>query len=82
MPDIPRTGTVRRTSCLYFFAVGDQDFNWPEVMTVRREREDQGLPYRVRVFPGTHQWAPAPVMEDAVQWLILKAMQNGSLPNR
>lgn len=65
---------------LYFFAVGNQDFNWPEVMTVRREREVQGLSYRVRVFEGKHQWSPAPVMEDAVQWLMLRAMQNGSLP--
>jgi predicted esterase len=65
---------------LYFFAVGNQDFNWPEVMNVRREREDQGLSYRVRVFEGTHQWSPAPVMEDAMQWLNLRAMQNGSLP--
>ena len=65
---------------LYFFAVGDQDFNWSEVMTVRREREDNGLPYRVRVFSGTHQWAPAPVMEDAIEWMILRAMQSGDRP--
>ena len=65
---------------LYFFAVGNQDFNWPEVMNVRREREVQGLSYRVRVFDGKHQWSPAPVMEDAVQWLVLRAMQKGSFP--
>lgn len=63
----------------YFFAVGDQDFNWPEVINIRREREDQGLPYRVRVFSGRHQWAPAEVMEDAVQYVNLKAMQAGTL---
>ena len=34
----------------------------------------------MRVFPGTHQWAPAAVFEDAVQWLNLKAMQAGDLP--
>ncbi len=64
---------------LYYFAVGDRDFNWPEVVTIRREREDAGLPYRVHVFPGTHQWAPAEVFEDAVQWLTLRAMQAGNL---
>ena len=64
---------------LYFFAVGDQDFNWPEVMKIRREREDHGLPYRVSVFSGTHQWAPAAVMEDAIQWLVLKSIQAGAL---
>jgi len=61
----------------YFFAVGDQDFNWPEVIAIRRQREDQGWPYRVRVFPGEHQWAPAAMIEDAVAWIHLKAMQAG-----
>jgi predicted esterase len=62
----------------YFFAVGDQDFNWPEIMTVRREREDAGVPYRVHVFSGSHQWSPPAVMEDAIQWMNLKAMQSGA----
>jgi len=64
---------------LYYFAVGDKDFNWPEVVTVGHEREKEGLPYRVRVYSGSHQWASVPVMEDAVQWLQLKAMQAGDL---
>ena len=63
----------------YFFAVGDQDFNWPEVVNIRREREEQGSPYRVRVYPGKHQWAPAAVVEEAIQYLNLKAMQAGTL---
>jgi predicted esterase len=75
-PNRPQTGDT----LLYYFALGNQDFNWPEVMNVRHERENAGLPYRVRVFPGPHQWAPAAVMEDAVEWLRLKAMQAGDLP--
>ena len=27
------------------------------------------------VFDGSHQWAPPEVMEDAIQWLTLHAMQ-------
>jgi hypothetical protein len=65
---------------LYFFAVGDEDFNWPEIIAVRREREGRGLPYRVRVFSGPHRWAPVTVVEDAVRWLRLKGMQAGDLP--
>lgn len=75
--------TSRRSSndkLLYYFAVGDKDFNWPEVITVGHERERDGQPYRVNVYSGSHQWAPPPVMEDAVQWLQLKAMQAGDLP--
>ena len=49
-------------------------------MMVRRDREDNGLPYRVRHFSGPHQWAPASVMEDAIEWMMLRAMQVGNRP--
>jgi dienelactone hydrolase len=63
---------------LYFFAVGDRDFNWPEVIAIRREREEQGARYRVRVYPGRHQWAPAEIMEDAMEWMTLSSMRLGT----
>ncbi len=75
----PSTQSSARDKLLYFFAIGDHDFNWPEIMKIRREREEHGQPYRVRVFSGPHQWAPPEIMEDAVQWLLLKAMQSGDL---
>ncbi|HUE52849.1 MAG TPA: hypothetical protein VMO80_10940 [Terriglobales bacterium] len=64
----------------YFAAVGDQDFNWGEIVELRRKREESGLPYRVEVFEGEHQWAPAEIVEEAIAWMQLKAMQTGSLP--
>lgn len=77
----PDTGQPwQKDTFLYFLAVGDQDFNWQEIVTIRREREDMDLPYRVRVFPGEHQWAPPAVIEDAVEWIHLKAMQAGTQP--
>ena len=63
----------------YFFAVGDEDFNWPEVINIRREREENGSPYRVRVFHGKHQWAPAAELGNALQYMNMKAMQSGHL---
>jgi pimeloyl-ACP methyl ester carboxylesterase len=74
----PTNWSESKDKLLYFFAVGNQDFNWSEVMTVRRQREDAGLSYRVRVFPGPHQWAPVAVMQEAIEWLMLKAMQAGT----
>lgn len=65
---------------LYYFAIGNRDFNWPEVITDGHEREKLGLPSRVREYAGTHQWAPPEVLEDAMQWIILKAMQAGVMP--
>ncbi len=79
----PNSNSASKDKMLYFFAVGDRDFNWPEVVGIRREREERAQPYRVQVFPGSHQWAPDTVMEDAIQWLTLKAMQRGDLqPDR
>jgi dienelactone hydrolase len=68
-----------KNPALYFLAVGDQDFNWEEITTLRREREDLGQPYREVVFPGPHQWPPPPVIAEAVRWIHLKAMQSGAL---
>jgi len=68
-----------RDQILYFLAVGDRDFNWPEIIGIRREREDLGVPYRVRIFQGPHRWASPEVFEDAIEWMQLKAMQSGSL---
>lgn len=76
----PSNWNEPKDNLLYYFAVGNEDFNWPEVMTVRRQREDEGLAYRVRVFSGPHQWAPVEVMQDAMEWMMLKAMQAGIRP--
>jgi dienelactone hydrolase len=77
----PDTGQPRqKDDFLYFLAVGNQDFNWGEIVTIRREREEMGSPYRARVFPGEHQWAPPAVIEDAVEWIHLKAMQASIQP--
>jgi len=64
----------------YFAFIGDQDFNWPEVTELAREKEDWGAAYRVRVFPGEHQWAPPAIFAEAIEWMQLKAMQAGTVP--
>jgi dienelactone hydrolase len=73
----PASHAAADDGLLYFFAVGDRDFNWSEVITIRREREERGQAYRVRTFTGSHQWAPREVIEDAVAWMKLNAMRLG-----
>jgi len=63
---------------LYYAAVGDADFNLPELLELRRRKEEQGTGYKVKVYSGQHEWAPPEVFEDAVEWLELKAMQAGT----
>src|SRR5260370_37546526 len=70
----------QKDTVLYFAAAGNRDFNWGEIVELRRKREELGLPYRVEAFEGEHQWASAEIVEEAIEWLQLKAMQTGSLP--
>jgi dienelactone hydrolase len=62
---------------LYYVAIGDQDFNFPEVAALREKKEERRAEFKVKVYPGPHQWAPPDVVEDAIEWLELKAMQAG-----
>lgn len=65
----------------YFAIIGDKDFNWAEMMELRRKKEQFSAPFRLRVFEGIHQWPPAPVIGEAFAWLQLKAMQGGTAPS-
>ncbi len=62
----------------YFAVVGDADLNYPEIMTLRRKKDQQNAPFKVKVYPGPHQWAPPEIAEDAIEWLEIKAMQAGT----
>lgn len=61
----------------YYAAIGDHDFDFPDVMTLRKKKDEQGAQFKVEVYAGSHQWAPAAVAEDAIAWMELKAMQGG-----
>jgi len=69
-----------KDSFLYFMALGETDFNYPEVVQTRLAKERFGSPYRMRLFPGPHQWAPAAVFEETVEWFQLRAMHAGAIP--
>jgi dienelactone hydrolase len=63
-----------------FAAVGTYDFNYAEVVQLDAKLKALGYPHFVRQFEGPHQWAPAPVMEEALAWFRLVAMKNGREP--
>lgn len=70
----------RHMSFAFFGAVGNADFNYAEFVSLRRELEKANARYRICVFEGTHGWAPAQVWMEALNWMDLQAMANGSLP--
>lgn len=64
----------------YFAFIGNRDFNWPELIELRQEKEKWNAPFHLKVYAGDHQWAPAAMFEEAIEWLQLKGMQMGSVP--
>jgi predicted esterase len=63
-----------------FAAVGDFDFNYPEMSRLDEKLEQFGIPHALRHFDGPHQWAPATVMDEALAWFRLIAMKEGREP--
>jgi predicted esterase len=63
-----------------FAAVGNLDFNYPEVTHLDETLEANGFPHFLRYFDGPHQWAPKSVMEEALAWFRLLAMKQATEP--
>jgi dienelactone hydrolase len=63
-----------------FAAVGDLDFNYPEVTRLNEALEAAGFPHFLRYFDGPHQWAPANVMDEALAWFRVIAMKQSLEP--
>ena len=61
----------------YFASVGNADFNFPEFIDLRRQLEETGAQYRIRIFDGQHGWAPEDVWLEALNWMDLQAMRAG-----
>jgi predicted esterase len=74
-----KEAAVANDHFLYYVAVGDADFNLPEILALRKQKEEHGASFKVKIYPGPHQWAPKDVVEDAIEWLQVKAMQAGKV---
>ena len=71
---------TRETTFAVFAAVGDLDFNYPEVTRLDQTLGQVGFPHALRYFEGPHQWAPAEVMNEAFAWFRIIAMQESREP--
>jgi predicted esterase len=68
---------TRDTSFLYYGTVGDRDFNYYEVLDLADAMTDLGLPHRIEVFAGPHDWMPEELATRALGWLEVQAMKKG-----
>ena len=62
---------------VYFGIVGLDDFNFPEMKALDEALTKVGMPHQVRTWSGRHEWAPAAVQTEAVEWIELQAIAAG-----
>jgi predicted esterase len=62
---------------LFFGTTGVDDFNFPELKGLDGQLAKAGITHRIAVFDGRHEWPPADVATDALEWMELHAMKLG-----
>lgn len=67
----------KKTSFVIFATVGIDDFNYPELMALDVTLEKLGVPHRVAIFEGGHQWPPSEVCMEAIEWMEIEAIKSG-----
>lgn len=70
----------KQTPFVVFATVGVDDFNYPELMELDAELEKYGIPHRVATFGGAHQWPPAELCAEALEWMEIQAIRAGRKP--
>jgi tetratricopeptide (TPR) repeat protein len=69
---------ARDTPFPLFATVGDKDFNYYELLDLDGKMAALGIPHRIEVFPGAHEWPPEALAITALGWMELQAMKRGT----
>jgi len=72
----------RATPFVVFATVGIEDFNYPEMVRLKRTLDQAGVANRLSVFDGRHQWAPKHLCAESIEWMQLQAMKSGRLEKK
>jgi len=73
---IPEYMPEKRTYA-HFGAAGTADFNFQGMKLVDAEMERRGVPHRLEIFVGEHQWIPKELGAQAIEWMELQAIKEG-----
>ena len=65
------------TPFAYYATIGNLDFNYLELRSLRPKLEEAGIPFHIRVFDGEHQWPTSEVATEALEWMEVRAMRDG-----
>jgi len=64
----------------WFATAGQRDMNYGELFSLEQELQKRGVRQRLRTFDGGHEWAPAFLWTEALEWFELLAMKDGRRP--
>lgn len=62
-----------------FAIAGFDDFNFPEIRNLDEALAKAGLTHRIEFFDGRHDWPPAALATESVEWMELQAIKSGKL---
>jgi hypothetical protein len=62
----------------YYGLVGNRDMNYLEMCDLEKQLDSLGLSSEFHIFNGGHIWPSPDLIEEAVGWMDLKAMQHGT----
>jgi len=63
-----------------YTAIGNFDFNYPELIQLRLALERSQIAHHLDIFDAGHQWLPPELARAALEWFNLQAMAGGVLP--
>ncbi len=72
-----RPPAAKEQALSFFGTVGDRDFNYYEMLELDARLEELGVPHRIEVFDGSHEWPPEELVTLGMGWLELLAMRDG-----
>lgn len=74
----PNFNPVSAKQLVFFVTAGSEDFNFPEMKQLGRRLDALGVTNQVVIFAGSHEWPPAELCGEAVEWLEVQAMKSGT----
>jgi len=61
----------------YFGIVGNRDMNYMEMYDLGRKLDSLRINSEIRVFEGGHDWPSSNILQEAVEWMEIQAMNKG-----
>jgi hypothetical protein len=70
-------GLDKLPSFSYFGMVGNHDMNYIEMYDLGKKLDSLGINSEIRVFEGGHDWPSPDLLQEAVEWMEIQAMNAG-----